>query len=230
MINLPFSDRRQAGRLLGAHLAQAKFDLKENALVFGLARGGIPVASEVATVLNLPLDVIIVRKLGAPGQPELAMGAVAGGRIQIRDEALIAELNFPANEVEKIVAKATEEARWREADYRANQTPPDLHNLTVIVVDDGLATGYSMLAAVEYVNSFRPKRVIAAAPVGTEAACSRIQNFADTCVCLAKPFDFQAVGRWYEEFGQVSDDEVRQILEQHRRTRPLVLTRRAAAN
>lgn len=231
MIKLPFADRRQAGRLLGCHLADFDLASRENTIVLGLARGGVAVAAEVAEELGLPLDVVVVRKLGVPRNPELAMGAVAGGRIQVLDEDLIAELQIPSSEVEQIAAKAMEEAMWREHYYRAERNPPDLHNCIVILVDDGLATGSSMLAAVHYVNSFRPTKVIAAAPVGTDEACSRLKIFTDNSFCLAMPEDFRAVGQWYDDFGQVSDEEVRQILDRHyHRFGPQVTTRRAAVS
>jgi putative phosphoribosyl transferase len=217
MIELPFRNRRDAGQQLGGHLAELHFDLGKKAIVLGLARGGVSVAAEVAALLHLPLDVVVVRKLGFPGQKELAMGAVAGGRIQVLDNGLIEEHRIQSREVEKIAAKAMEEASWREHDYRAERATPDLHDSTVILVDDGLATGSSMLAAAHYVNSFKPKKVIAAAPVGTEEACSRLKKLSDHCVCLATPKGFHAVGQCYLDFTQVTDDEVRQILEQNDR-------------
>ena len=228
MIKLPFTDRREAGHVLGRCLAESGFDVKENAIVLGLARGGVPVAAEVASELRLPLDVVVVRKLGVPQNKELAMGAVAGGRIQVLDKQLIAELRIAPNEVEKVAAEAIETAIRRERYYRAERAAPALHNWTVILVDDGLATGASMLAAVHHVDSFRPKMVIAAAPVGTEQACSHLKPFTDACFCLATPEEFLAVGQWYEDFGQVSDDDVRQILDQYyRRAGPPLTTRRA---
>jgi len=215
MVELPFRDRRDAGQQLGGYLAQLHFDFRKKAIVLGLARGGVSVAAEVAALLHLPLDVLVVRKLGFPGQKELAMGAVAGGRMQVLDNELIEEHRIQSREVEKIAAKAIEEASWRERYYRAERAAPDLHDSTVILVDDGLATGSSMLAAVHHVNSFKPARVIAAAPVGTEEACLRLKNFTDACVCLATPQGFHAVGPCYLDFTQVTDDEVRHILEQN---------------
>lgn len=215
MIELPFRNRGDAGRQLGGYLAQLEFDFSKKAIVLGLARGGVSIAAEVAALLHLPLDVVVVRKLGFPGQKELAMGAVAGGRIQVLDKELIEEHRIQSEEVEKIAAQAIEEATWRERFYRAERAAPDLHDSTVILVDDGLASGSSMLAAVYFVNSFKPKKVIAAAPVGTEEACSRLKNFTDGCFCLATPRGFHAVGQCYRDFTQFTDDEVRQILEQN---------------
>jgi predicted phosphoribosyltransferase len=216
MTQLPFNDRRQAGQSLGNYLASVPSGLGENSIVLGLARGGVPVAAEVAQKLQLPLDVLVVRKLGVPGHEELAMGAVAGGRVQVLDRTLITDLAISANEVEKTAANAIEEARRQEAYYRSDHEAPNLRRQTVILVDDGLATGSSMLAAVHYVNSFQPTRVIAAAPVGTGEAVSRLRRFADDCFCLTVPDEFGAVGRWYRNFDQVSDEEVRNLLEHHR--------------
>lgn len=230
-MKLPFADRRAAGRDLGQYLKELDFHLNENAIVLGLARGGVMVAAAVAEELRLPLDVVVVRKLGVPTNQELAMGAVAGGRIQVLDEELIAELRVGSEEVERIAAKAMEEAIWREHYYRGERGNPELNNCTVILVDDGLATGSSMLAAVHYVNSFRPRKIIAAAPVGTVEACERLKIFTDACFCLATPDEFKAVGRWYVDFDQVSDEAVRQILDQHyRRFGPQVITRRLAVS
>jgi predicted phosphoribosyltransferase len=215
MVQLPFRDRRDAGQQLGDSLAQLDFDFKEKTIILGLARGGVAVGAEVAALLHLPLDVVVVRKLGFPGQKELAIGAAAGGQIRVLNKELIEEYGIHSREVETIAGKAIEEASWRELYYRAERAAPDLHDWAVILVDDGLATGSSMLAAVRYVNSFQPKKVIAAAPVGTKEACSRLKNFTDACVCLATPKGFHAVGQCYLDFTQVTDEEVRQILEQN---------------
>jgi putative phosphoribosyl transferase len=218
VIKLPFADRREAGQILGRRLAEFDLDFKENAIVLGLARGGVSVAAQVAKELRLPLEVVVVRKLGVPGNKELAMGAAAGGRIQVLNKQLIAELKIALTDVEVIATKAMEEADWREQYYRSERPAVKLHNSTVILVDDGLATGSSMLAAVQHVDSFGPKKVVAAAPVGTQEARSRVRRFTDACVCLATPDEFRAVGRWYVDFGQVSDEEVRRILEDHYRS------------
>jgi predicted phosphoribosyltransferase len=223
MRELPFRDRRQAGQELGSSLAQLDFDLKENSIVLGLARGGVPVAAEVAAALRLPLDVMVVRKLGFPGYNELAIGAVAGGRIRVLDEELIEKHKIAASEVEKIAGAAITEATWRESYYRGDRLAHALQNWTVILVDDGLATGSSMLAAVHYVNSFGPKKMIAAAPVGTQEACSRLKTVAGACFCLFTPDGFQAVSEWYLNFTQVTDEEVRAILDaQYRQALPLL--------
>ena len=215
MIELPFRDRCDAGQQLGSYLAQHHFDLGKKAIVLGLARGGVSVAAEVAALLHLPLDVVVVRRLGFPGQKELAMGAVAGGRIQVLDNGLIEEHQIQSREVAEDCRQSDERVNWREHDYRAERATPDLHDSTVILVDDGLATGFSMLAAVHYVNSFKPKKVIAAVRVGTDELLTSVK-LSDHCVCLATPKGFHAVGQCYLEFTQVTDDEVRQILEEER--------------
>jgi putative phosphoribosyl transferase len=221
MSGLPFRDRREAGQRLGSGLAELDLDFEENAIVLGLARGGMAVAAEVAERLRLPLDVVIVRKLGFPGHEELAIGAVAGGHIQVLDKELIERHKIAPIEVDGIAAEAMQEATWREHYYRSARAAPDLHNWTVILIDDGLATGSSMQAAVTYVTSFGPKKVMAAAPVGTKEACSRLKGFTDGCFCLLTPAEFGAVSEWYLDFTQVTDEEVRQILDQHyQRTKP----------
>lgn len=223
MRELPFRDRQQAGQLLGSYLARFDLPFEGNAIVLGLARGGVPVASEVAAELRLPLDVMVVRKLGFPGYNELAIGAVAGGRIRVLDEELIEKHQIASSEVEGIAAVAIAEATWRESYYRGDQPAHALQNWTVILIDDGLAAGSSMLAAAHYVNSFGPKKVVAAAPVGTREACSRLKTVVGDCFCLLTPAGFQAVSEWYLNFTQVTDKEVRAILDaQYRRAAPFV--------
>ncbi len=209
MIRLPFQDRFEAGCLLGAELAAR--NLPKDTIVLGLARGGVAVGSAVASALGAPLDVVVVRKIGVPWQPELAMGAVAGGKM-IFDEELIRELGVSIEEIESAVARATMEAERRAALYRRGAPAPNLDNRTVVLVDDGLATGSSMLAAVRYVKSLQPAAVIAAVPVGSTQACRQLKSEADDCVCLVTPEPFHAVGEWYLNFEQVSDSEVRSLL------------------
>jgi predicted phosphoribosyltransferase len=161
--------------------------------------------------------VVVVRKLGVPGQPELAMGAIAGGRIRILDHVLIEDLGISPAEVEAVERREIEELERRQKNYRNDRPAPDLLDWTVIVVDDGLATGSSMLAAVDYVYSFRPTKVIVAAPVGSVEACRKMSRHADHCVCLVTPEPFLSVGTWYADFAQVRDFEVQRLLEQRRR-------------
>jgi predicted phosphoribosyltransferase len=215
VIHLPFTDRFEAGHLLGEELAARQ--LPENTIVLGLPRGGVPVAFAVATMLKAPLDVVAVRKLSVPGQPELAMGAIAGGRIRILDHSVIEDLGISAAEVEAVETRETEELERRQRRYRHGRAAPDLLDWTVIVVDDGFATGSSMVVALDYVYSFRPAKVIAAAPVGSAAAYRKLQRIADDCVCLATPEPFCGIGAWYADFAPVRDFEVQRLLEQRRR-------------
>jgi len=220
MIKLPFRDRSEAGRLLGMAVAKRGFPenaFAENTIVLGLPRGGVVVAAVVANLLRAPLDFVMVRKLGVPWQPELAMGAIAGGRIRILDQALIEDLGVTSAEVDAVVRKEMDQIERRERLYRNEKLAPDLHEWNVILVDDGLATGSTMLAAVHYVDSFRPAKVIVAVPVGSAQACRRLESVTDECVCLATPEPFVSVGAWYSDFHQTSDMEVQQLLAQNRR-------------
>jgi len=214
MVELPFEDRSEAGRMLGAELSSHPFG--EDVIVLALPRGGLPVASEVAKALNTPLDVLVVRKLGVPWQPELAMGAIAG-KTRILDHKLIRELQLSEPELEAVVRRERMEASRREQLYRDGLPPCDLHDRTVVLVDDGLATGSTMIAAVRHVRSFHPRKVIVAVPVGSAEACSRLKKEADDCICLVLPQPFFAVGEWYSDFRQVTDLEVQQILKQSQR-------------
>jgi putative phosphoribosyl transferase len=212
MLQLPFRDRAEAGRLLGEELASRS--LPKDSIVLALPRGGVPVGFEVARALGTPLEVLIVRKLGVPWQPELAMGAIASGGSRFLDEKLIRKLGISPATVEAIAARETDEAERRERLYRGVRPALDLQNRTVILVDDGLATGSTMLAAVKCVTSLQPFSLIVAAPVGSKQACAHIRKGADECVCLARPDPFLAVGEWYEDFRQTSDAEVRDLLVQ----------------
>ena len=210
MLQLPFRDRTEAGRLLGAELASR--NLPKDSIVLALPRGGVPVGFEVARALCAALDVVVVRKLGVPWQPELAMGAIASGGSRFLDEKLIRKMGISQGAVEAIAARETQEAERRERLYRGDRPALDLRNRTVILVDDGLATGSTMLAAVKCVKSLEPVSLIVAAPVGSKQACAHIRKWVDECVCLATPEPFVAVGEWYEDFRQTSDAEVRELL------------------
>ncbi len=214
MIQLPFKDRDEAGRLLGAKLATRQFP--ENTIVLGLARGGVAVGFPVAAQLGVPLDIVVVRKVGVPDQPELAMGAIAGGEVQTLDQQLIRYLEVSPAEVQVVIASEKAEAARRERLYRQGRPAPELQGRTVILVDDGLATGSSMLAAVRYVKSLQPASVVVAVPVGSSQACQQLIKEADDCVCLATPEPFHGVGVWYMDFRQTTDRDVERLLEQSR--------------
>lgn len=213
MMHLPFEDRVQAGRLLADELNRRKID--SNAVVLALTRGGVPVGFEVADRLRLPLDVIVARKIGVPWQPELAMGAIAGS-VQVLDDSMIQQLGIADEDVESIVAREKAEMQRREHVFREGKPAVNIENRTAVIVDDGLATGSTMLAAVRYACTLKPSKIVIAVPVGSRDACSRLRTEADDLVCLAAPELFFAVGEWYRDFQQVSDDEVRHLLAESR--------------
>ncbi|MDE3198860.1 MAG: phosphoribosyltransferase [Acidobacteriota bacterium] len=214
MVHMPFDNRVEAGRALAIELAHK---VTANAVVLALPRGGVPVAFEVADRLRLPLDVVVVRKIGVPWQPELAMGAIAGN-VRVLDEGLIRRIDVPEADLHEVLAHEEEEARRRESLYRGGAPPLDLKGKTAILVDDGLATGSSMVAAVRYVRSLKPAKTIVAVPVASRSAVRRLQAEADEVVCVAVPECFYAVGEWYREFSQVSDHTVETLLSQSRRS------------
>jgi putative phosphoribosyl transferase len=209
MIHLPFAGRREAGQLLARKFARRI--PARNAVVLGLARGGVPVAFAVANQLSLPLDVIVVRKLGVPWQPELAMGAIAG-TARVLNHRMIAELGIPDDEVEKVITREQAETKRREDLYRGGRQAAALDGQTAILVDDGLATGSTMIAVVRHVRSLNPSKILIGVPVGSNDAVDRLRAEADDVICLAIPEFFYAVGEWYRDFGQVGDNEVRHLL------------------
>jgi predicted phosphoribosyltransferase len=204
-----FRDRAEAGRILADELARDR--TLDGALVLALPRGGVPVAAEVAEALDAPLDVMIVRKLGFPGQPELAMGAIASGGAVILNPA-IAEL-VPEDEEQAIVDLELDEVTRREAVYRRGRPPPSLGGRTVILVDDGLATGATMRAAVAAARAERPKQIVVAVPVAPPSTIHVLRREAERIVCPMVPPYFAAIGLWYEDFHQVSDEEVIGLLD-----------------
>jgi len=213
MLQLPFQDRADAGRSLAAELSSRH--LGTNTIVLALPRGGLAVAAEVARALQAPLDLVVVRKLGVPWQPELAMGAIAGGT-RVLDQRLIGDLHISDQEIEAVVTRETGELERREKLYRGGLPAPDLQGRTVVLVDDGLATGSTMVAAARHVRSLHAEKLIVAVPVASSQACARLKSEADECICLAMPDPFFAVGQWYNDFQQVTDDEVREILKRSR--------------
>ncbi|HEX8854837.1 MAG TPA: phosphoribosyltransferase family protein [Thermoleophilaceae bacterium] len=213
-----FHDRRHAGHLLAARLRH--YAGRNDVIVLGLPRGGVPVAYEVARELDAPLDVFLVRKLGVPGQEELALGAIASGGIVVINRGLVETVGLTREDIAGIVARERRELERREREYRGDRPPPDLSGRVVILVDDGLATGSTMFAAVHAVRQENPARVVVAVPVSDRDVCDRLGREADEAVCVFTPRPMAAVGFWYEDFSQTSDEEVRELLERARRPAP----------
>jgi putative phosphoribosyl transferase len=209
-----YADRVDAGRALANALA--RYRAVPDAIVLGLPRGGVPVAYEVARALELPLDVLLVRKLGLPEQPELAMGAIASGGALVVNEEVTHYLGGNAGAFAAVRAREQAELERRERDFRGSRPPLELSGRAAILVDDGLATGATMEAAVRAVRSLGTGRVVVAVPVASAQARARIEGLADEVVCLATPRFFSAVGQWYADFGQTGDEEVRDLLERAR--------------
>ena len=208
-----FRDRTDAGRQLATRLATA-YAARNDVMVLGLPRGGVAVGVEVARELGAAFDVFVVRKLGVPGHPELAMGAIAAGRVRVVSEDLIRELAIPDAVVDQIAERESLELERREHLYRGNRATPVLTDRIVIVVDDGLATGSTMEAAVSALRRHRPARIVIAVPVGAPETCHRLKRLADEVVCVESPDPFTAVGMWYERFDQLNDAEVIALLNQ----------------
>jgi len=214
--HLPFADRVEAGRLLARELSLRKTgSQREAADVLALTRGGVPVGFQLADRMHIPLDIVVVRKLGVPSQPELAMGAIAG-ESPILDDRTIRQFDVSADDVEDTIAREQVEMKRREDLYREGNPALDLHGRSVILVDDGLATGSTMLAVVRHVRALNAARVIIGVPVGSKEACDRLRREVDDLVCLEAPDPFFAVGEWYRNFEQVSDAEVRHLLAECR--------------
>jgi predicted phosphoribosyltransferase len=205
-----YRDRREAGKSL-AELLRG-YAGRDDVVVLALPRGGVPVGYEVAKALRAPLDVFTVRKLGVPGNPELAMGAIATGGLLVLDQQLIQMLGIDRSELERAVTAELRELERREAAYRGERAPPDLTGKTVILVDDGLATGSTMRAAALAVRRLNPARIVVAVPVAAEETCDAFRDVVEEIVCGITPRPFQAVGIWYDDFTQTSDEEVRELL------------------
>jgi predicted phosphoribosyltransferase len=205
-----FRDRAEAGRQLAEDLRE--YAGRDDVIVLALPRGGVPVAYEVAKALGAPLGVFVVRKVGVPGHEELAMGALASGGVLIVDERLVRALGIDEADVQRVVEREALELARREALYGAHG-PPQLEGKTVILVDDGLATGATMRAAAVAVRNLNPAKVVVAVPVAAGETCDEFRDVVDDIICSATPRPFRAVGLWYDDFSQTSDDEVRELLD-----------------
>lgn len=213
-MRLQFSDRREAGVELAKELSDLRG--RDDVVVLGLPRGGVPVAYEIASALGAPLDVFVVRKLGVPGHPELAMGAIASGGVRVLNDDVVAWYGLPQAAIDRVAQVEQQELERREREYRGGQGLTDLSGRVVILVDDGLATGSTMKAAVKAVRAMNPARIVVAVPVGASDTCRALAETADAVVCARMPEPFSAVGLWYRDFSQTSDQEVRDLLEQSR--------------
>ena len=216
---LQFTDRREAGRTLARLLARHTDD--PSRVVLALPRGGVPVAFEVARALHAPLDVFVVRKLGVPGHEEYAMGAIASGGVRVMNPD-VAALRIPQEAIEAVAQRELRELERREHRYRGDRPPLVLAGRTVLLVDDGLATGSTMRAAVRAVRQQAPKRIVVAVPIASPEACEDLRNEADEVICALTPQPFMAVGVWYARFDQTTDDEVHALLEASRTGSPVI--------
>lgn len=211
-----FENRKEAGRALAARLRA--YAGRADVVVLALPRGGVPVAFPVAEALDAPLDLFLVRKLGTPGRRELAMGAIASGGIRVLNDEVVKWYGIPPETIDAVAREEEQELMRREAAYREGRDGVPLEGRVVILVDDGLATGSTMMAAVKAVRQRNPARVIVAVPVGAPDTCDALSTVADEVVCARTPEPFSAVGQWYLDFDQTSDEEVRQLLRAHART------------
>jgi len=211
----PFEDRRAAGSVLASLLRH--YADRPDVVVLALPRGGVPVAFEVAQALGAPLDLFLVRKLGTPGHRELAMGAIASGGVRVLNGDVIRWHGISAAEIDAVAREEQRELERREAAYREGREPVPVEGRTVILIDDGLATGSTMRAAVQAVRQRRPARVVVAVPVGAPQTCDELSAIADEVVCAQTPEPFAAVGQWYSDFDQTTDQEVRDLLRAHAR-------------
>jgi putative phosphoribosyl transferase len=227
MRRILFRDRADAGRLLATRLSA--YANRQDVLVLGLPRGGVPAAYEAAQALHTPLDVFVVRKLGVPGQEELAMGAVATGGVVLLNPEVVRYLEIGDTELRAVIESEQREVDRRNRLYRGDRPPPALKGRTVILVDDGLATGASMRAACEAVRHLGPARLVVAVPVAPAEACAELRAVADEVVCALTPEPFYGVGMWYEDFTQTSDAQVRDLMARAAEPAPMEAPKTAAA-
>lgn len=210
-----FANRIHAGLLLAKKLAS--YSNRPDVVVLALPRGGVPVAYEVADALNAPLDVFLVRKLGIPGHKEFAMGAIASGNVRVLNDDIVDYLGIPDDLIDQVAAREQRELERREKIYRGSSLPLEVSGRTVIIVDDGLATGSTMRAAINALKKMSPAKIIVAAPVAARQTCESFKDDVNsTCVCVMTPEPFQAVGLWYRDFSQTSDEEVCRLLKHAR--------------
>jgi predicted phosphoribosyltransferase len=207
---LPFRDRADAGRELASKLD--KYRGNSSVIVLALPRGGVPVAFEVAEYLDVPLDIFLVRKLGVPGHEELALGAIASGGVRVLNRDVLDLIQMNAQLIDAIASREQWELERREQAYRQGRAPLEIEEHIAILVDDGLATGATMLAAARAVRKLQPQRLVVAVPVGAQETCDAFLDEVDEIVCVETPRPFQAVGLWYEDFSQTTDEEVRDLL------------------
>lgn len=205
-----FSDRREAGQRLAGQLSRYKG--RGDLIILALPRGGVPVAFEIARELKAPLDVFVVRKLGVPWHPELAMGAIAGDGVEVLNESVVSAYNIPPTVIRTVAEREGRELQRRLKQYRDDRPLPQLAGQTVVLVDDGLATGSTMRAAVAAVRRQQPRAIVVAVPVAAVSTCAEVKSEVEDIICLLTPPDFSAVGLWYEDFSQTTDAEVRQLL------------------
>jgi len=211
-----FKDRYDAGRKLSTALQTYRAD---DAIVHALPRGGVPVAYEVSKNLNIPMDIFIVRKIGVPEQEELAMGAIASGGVRVLNQNVIKILNIPDDVIEDAALKERDELNRREKIYRNNRSFPSVVNKTAILIDDGLATGASMRAAVKALRNLHPAKIVVAVPTASEDTCNEFKSEVDQVICVYTPAVFRGVGEWYDNFSQTTDEEVLDLMDEIYRTK-----------
>ena len=211
-----FRDRRDAGKKLAQKLID--YSGREDVIVLALPRGGVPVAYEVSLALQIPLDIFIVRKLGWPGHEEMAIGAIASGGVRVLNEDIVRHLNIPDTLIDAVAQRETRELERREREYRGKRPPLELKDRAVIIIDDGLATGASMRAAIVGVRAHAPVQIVVAVPTAALETCKALEPEVDQIICASTPEPFYGVSRWYEDFSQTTDEEVRLLLEKANQT------------